>query len=53
MSRYRPKDNIFKTLGSYAKNYVLEVKISIKLSKIFKNDPQIAKNLENLEKKNE
>ena len=34
MSRYRPKDNIFKTLCSYAKNYVHEVKKSIKCSKI-------------------
>ena len=44
MSRYRPKDNIFKTLGSYAKNYVHEVKNSIKSSKIAKNGPQIVKN---------
>ena len=44
MSRYRPKDNIFKTLGSYAKNYVHEVKNSIKSSKIVKNGPQIVKN---------
>ena len=44
MSRYRPKDNIFKTLGSYAKNYAHEVKNSIKSSKIFKNGPKIVKN---------
>ena len=44
MSRYRPKDNIFKTLCSYAKNYVHEVKNSIKSSKIVKNGPQIVKN---------
>ena len=49
MSRYRPKDNIFKTLGSYAKNYVHEVKNSIKSSKIVKNGPQIVKN-KNFEK---
>ena len=41
MSRYRAKNNIFKTLHSYAKNYVHEVKNSIKSSKIVKNDPQI------------
>ena len=28
--RYRPKDNMFKTLCSYAKNYICEVKNSIK-----------------------
>ena len=50
MSRYRPKDNILKTLGSYAKNYVHEVKNSIKSSKIIKNGPQIVKN-ENVWKK--
>ena len=44
MSRYRPKDNIFKTLGSYAKNYVHEVKKSIKFSKNLKNGPEIVKN---------
>merc|ERR1712223_964737 len=44
MFRYRPKDNIFKTLRSYAKNYVHEVKNSIKSSKIVKNGPQIVKN---------
>ena len=44
MSRYRPKDNIFKTLSSYAKNYVHEVKKQIKSSKIVKNGPQIVKN---------
>ena len=49
MSRYRPKDNIFKTLCSYAKNYVHEVKNSIKSSKIVKNGPQIVKN-ENFQK---
>ena len=49
MSRYRPKDNIFETLCSYAKNYVHEVKNSIKSSKIFKNGPQIVKN-ENFQK---
>ena len=31
--RYRPNNNIFKTLGSYTKNYVREVKNSIKSSK--------------------
>ena len=49
MSRYRPKDNIFKTLCSYAKNYVHEVKKSITSSKIVKNCPQIVKN-ENFQK---
>ena len=49
-SRYRPKDNIFKTLCSYAKNYVHEVKKSIKCSKIVKNGPEIVKN-ENFQKK--
>ena len=44
LSRYRPKDNIFKTLCSYAKNYVLEVKNLIKSSKIVKYGPQIVKN---------
>ena len=44
MSRYRPKDNIFKTLRSYAKNYVHELKNSIKSSKNVKNGPQIVKN---------
>ena len=39
MSRYRPKDTIFKTLGSYAKNFVHEVKNSIKSSKMVKNGP--------------
>ena len=43
MSRYRPKDNIFKTLGSYAKNYVHEVKNSIKSSKIVKKTPKSSK----------
>ena len=33
MFRYRPKDNIFKTLGSYGKNYVHEMINSIELSK--------------------
>ena len=50
MSRYKPKHNIFKTLCSYAKNYVHEVKNSIKSSKIVKNCPQIVKN-ENFQKK--
>ena len=49
VSRYRPKDNIFKTLCSYAKKYVHEVKNLIKLSKIVKNGPQIIKN-ENCQK---
>ena len=44
MSRYRPKDNIFKTLYSYARNYVHEVKNSIKSSKIVKDGSQIVKN---------
>ena len=39
--RYRPNNNIFKTLGSYTKNYVREVKNSIKSSK---NGHQIVKN---------
>ena len=34
VSWYRPKDHIFKTLGSYAKNYAQKVKNSIKSSKI-------------------
>merc|ERR1712156_70378 len=50
VSRYRPKDTIFKTLCSYAKNYVHEVKNSIKSSKIVKNGPQIVKN-KNFQKK--
>ena len=51
MSRYYiPKDNIFKTLCSYAKNYVHELKNSIKLSKIVQNGPEIVKN-ENVQKK--
>ena len=36
MSRYRPKDNIFKTLCSYAKNYVHEVKKKSKNQKLSK-----------------
>ena len=40
----RPKDYIFKTLCSYAKNYEHEVNISTKASKIVKNSPQIVKN---------
>ena len=39
--RYRHDNNIFKTLGSYTKNYVREVKNSIKSSK---NGHQIVKN---------
>ena len=34
LSRYRPKDNIFKTSCSYAKNYVHEVNNSLKSSKM-------------------
>ena len=45
--RYRPNNNIFKTLGSYTKNYVREVKNSIKSSK---NGHQIVKN-ESFQKK--
>ena len=45
MFRYRPKDNIFKTLGSYAKNYVHKVKNSIKSSKNVKNGLRIVKNI--------
>ena len=44
VSRYRPKDSIFKTLCSYAKNYVHEVKNSIKSSKIVKNCQKLPSN---------